>query len=204
MCQGFVNLTKANKKTINDVLTKARKAKSERDCFVIEKLMRTVFEAYQTCLVSRQEIDFVDAIIEATELCEHGLWKPYDYILVDEFQDISVDRYFFLKSLRIKNPFTKLYCVGDDWQSIYRFSGSDMALFSEFQKYFGYTEECKIETTYRYGNPVIKMSSDFIQKNPAQRKKDVKPCMIPNPKFSDSSDTYIQAPRYVPGVCSMR
>lgn len=48
----------------------------------------------------------------------------YDYIIVDEFQDISVDRYNFLKVLRDSNPPAKLYCVGDDWQSIYRFSGN--------------------------------------------------------------------------------
>ena len=80
------------------------------------------------------EIDFTDAIIQATDLCNNGHRPDYDYILVDEFQDISLDRYRFLQSLRREEPLTKLFCVGDDWQSIYRFAGSDMALFKTFEK----------------------------------------------------------------------
>lgn len=102
--------------------------------------------------------------------------RYFDYILVDEFQDISLDRYNFLKALRTDSgkKFTKLFCVGDDWQSIYRFSGSNMSLFYEFEKYFGYTEHYKIETTYRFNDPAISKSSEFIQKNPFQIKKEVK------------------------------
>lgn len=99
----------------------------------------------------------------------------YDYIIVDEFQDISVDRYNFLKVLRGNTTPAKLYCVGDDWQSIYRFSGSDIALFNQFQKYFGETDINKIETTYRFGEPLVSLSSQFIQRNAAQIKKDIHP-----------------------------
>lgn len=95
--------------------------------------------------------------------------------MIDEFQDISVDRYQFLLSLRTPNPLTKLYCVGDDWQSIYRFTGSDLSLFSQFPYYFGCTEECKIETTYRFGNPLIDRSSEFVQKNPLLKQKQIHP-----------------------------
>jgi DNA helicase-4 len=66
-----------------------------------------------------------------------------------------------------------MFCVGDDWQSIYRFTGSDIALFKDFKKYFGVTEQLKIETTYRFHNPLIDLSSKFIQKNPNQAKKDL-------------------------------
>lgn len=182
MCQGFIMLLKANKRSITEVLTKARQNKSERDIYIIENLMRPMYELYETTLSKRGEIDFTDAIIQASEYCRKGLWRRYDYILVDEFQDISIDRYIFLQSLRHNEPLTKLFCVGDDWQSIYRFAGSDMALFVDFSKYFGYTEECKIETTYRFGNPLIERSSAFIQMNPTQRKKSVRPRTINPPK----------------------
>ena len=85
----------------------------------------------------------------------------------------SIDRYNFLKALREGNPPAKLYCVGDDWQSIYRFSGSDMALFSQFSEYFGATEINKIETTYRFGEPLVSLSSNFIQRNKAQIQKNI-------------------------------
>lgn len=119
------------------------------------------------------EVDFTDAIIRATELCNDGHRPDYDYILVDEFQDISMDRYRFLQALRRKSPLTKLFCVGDDWQSIYRFAGSDMALFKQFEKYFGYTKKCLMETTYRFGEPAIAESSKFILANPEQAVKNV-------------------------------
>uniref|UniRef100_UPI00271218AE 3'-5' exonuclease n=1 Tax=uncultured Duncaniella sp. TaxID=2768039 RepID=UPI00271218AE len=60
-------------------------------------------------------------------------------------------------------------------QSIYRFSGSDIALFNQFQKYFGETDINKIETTYRFGEPLVSLSSQFIQRNAAQIKKDIHP-----------------------------
>lgn len=83
------------------------------------------------------------------------------------------DRYRFLESLRRKAPLTKLFCVGDDWQSIYRFAGSDMALFKSFEKFFGYTKKCLMETTYRFGEPAIADSSRFILANPEQAIKNV-------------------------------
>jgi DNA helicase-4 len=84
-----------------------------------------------------------------------------------------MDRYRFLQALRRKSPLTKLFCVGDDWQSIYRFAGSDMALFKQFEKYFGYTKKCLMETTYRFGEPAIAESSKFILANPEQAVKNV-------------------------------
>jgi len=131
-------------------------------------------KTYRRTEEERGEIDFTDAIIRATALCNEGHRPDYDYILVDEFQDISLDRYRFLQSLRRKEPLTKLFCVGDDWQSIYRFAGSDMALFKRFGDYFGYVKKCFMETTYRFGEPAIAESSRFILSNPEQEKKSVR------------------------------
>lgn len=179
LTQSFINLVKANGKNIDEVRAVAESKHSQRDVFVIDNIMRPLWDEYNSELKKRGEMDFTDAIILATKYCNEGKWnQKYDYILIDEFQDISVDRYKLLLSLRTDLPKTKLYCVGDDWQSIYRFSGSDMSLFAEFSKYFGYTEECKIETTYRFGNPLINESSRFVQSNPIQKRKNVKPRQV--------------------------
>ncbi|MCQ2193489.1 MAG: UvrD-helicase domain-containing protein [Paludibacteraceae bacterium] len=185
MCQSFISLMKANDCTIENALKKAQSEGSDRNIFVIEKLMTPLYESYQQELLRRGEQDFTDVILEATEICSLGRWKNYRHILVDEFQDLSMDRYRFLSALRNGDGTkpAKLYCVGDDWQSIYRFSGSDMALFSRFSDYFGYTEECRIETTYRFGYPLIGVSSDFVMKNPMQKRKNVNPRMVKNPQF---------------------
>ena len=148
---------------------------SGQDRFVIEDVIAPFIKAYNKMERDLEEIDFTDAINQATDLCNNGFRPDYDYILVDEFQDISEDRYRFLESLRRKEPLTKLFCVGDDWQSIYRFAGSDMALFKDFEHFFGYTKRCFMETTYRFGEPAISLSSKFILENPSQAEKQVRP-----------------------------
>lgn len=168
----FTTLLKSSCKSLHEVLNQVDDERSE---FVIKRIFLPVFERYVEALKQNGQIDFTDAIIEATKLCKTTKPTNYQYIIVDEFQDISVDRYHFLKALRDGNPPAKLYCVGDDWQSIYRFSGSDMALFNHFADYFGTTEINKIETTYRFGEPLVSMSSKFIQRNKAQITKKIHP-----------------------------
>ena len=175
LVMSFINLLKANCKTIDEIADRARKANDGRNLFIIENMVKPFFTAYQSALAKRGEMDFTDAILQATELCNSGQYLlKYKYIIVDEFQDISFDRYRFLMSLRSQSPLGKIFAVGDDWQSIYRFSGSDMGLFSDFAKYFGFTTLCKIESTYRFAQPAIDISSTFIQKNKSQVKKNVK------------------------------
>lgn len=192
----FINLVKANRKTPEDIYKVIRKEKSNdtaflaRSRFMINYLFKPVYEDYQTQLEERHQVDYTDLIIKATDLCNEGKYDDeYDYILVDEFQDISVDRFNLLQAIRRKDPLTKLYCVGDDWQSIFRFSGSDLTLFSDFEEYFGFTEKSKIETTYRFGNPLLKHSSAFILKNPKQVTKEVKP-------FNKSAKTELSSHKY--------
>ena len=180
----FITLMKANEKTVDGLLAELeQEIPSEsinlypaayRNRSILTNIIKPFFDEYQKNLQRKYEIDFTDAIIQATELCREGLWKDYEYILVDEFQDISIDRYKLLQALKSDKPKTKLYCVGDDWQSIFRFAGSDMSLVYEFEKYFGYTEQCKIETTYRFHQPLIDKSSAFIMRNKEQKEKTIK------------------------------
>ena len=169
----FITLIKSSCKSVEEALNQAKIANDERSFFIINNIFLPVYERYNKELNDRNQIDFTDAILQATELCRASRPVEYDYIIVDEFHDISVDRYNFLKVLREGNPPAKLYCVGDDWQSIYRFSGSDMALFNQFPKYFGATEINKIETTYRFGEPLVSLSSRFIQRNKSQIQKSI-------------------------------
>ena len=171
----FITLVKSSCKSAQEALEQARRERDRRSVFIIKNIFLPVHERYADALKASGQIDFTDAILQATEICRNTHPVEYDYIIVDEFQDISVDRYNFLKVLREGNPPAKLYCVGDDWQSIYRFSGSDMALFNQFPDYFGTTEINKIETTYRFGEPLVALSSRFIQRNDAQIKKGIRP-----------------------------
>lgn len=185
----FATLLKSSCKSIHEVMGQAKIMGDERSEFIIKNIFQPVYERYFEELVKNNQIDFTDAILHATNICRSLHPVRYDYIIVDEFQDISIDRYNFLKVLREGNPPAKLYCVGDDWQSIYRFSGSDMALFNQFQHYFGPTDINKIETTYRFGEPLVSLSSRFIQQNGTQIRKNIHP-------FNPKSNTELQFYEY--------
>lgn len=174
LLEQFVALYKSNcPQDLNLMIAKARDLQDKRTYIILKDIMGPLMNEYEKVLRHRGEIDFTDAILSATRLCDEGYWLKYDYILVDEFQDISIDRFKFLQSLRHKNPLTKLFCVGDDWQSIYRFAGSNMRLFFKFKEYFGHTVNCKIEKTYRLSDPLLSISSAFIQRNPEQLTKEI-------------------------------
>lgn len=190
LISSFINLMKSNFLSLPEIKRQAEAKKDQRTLYIINHIIAPMYQRYCDALAANHEIDFTDAIVQATELCKRNpRLATYDYILVDEFQDISKDRYEFLKALRHQSPLTKLFCVGDDWQSIFRFSGSDMALFYDFSKFFGHTAECHIETTYRFGNPLIAKSSKFILENENQKKKTVKP-------VSSDRQTYIHIHQY--------
>lgn len=141
---------------------------------IVVDLVEPIYKAYQNELERAGEIDFTDMINHATAYVKAGKYvNPYKYVIVDEYQDISKARYNLLKALRDSSDY-KLFCVGDDWQSIYRFTGSDMDYILNFAKYWGPTEYSKIETTYRFTDSLIDISSDFVMQNPTQIRKNIK------------------------------
>jgi DNA helicase-4 len=176
--QTFITLMKSNNYSIEDVIHNNSKVSShatkQRNTLFVE-IIRPIFEKYESLLKDRKEIDFSDMINKASDYLVTGKYnKGFRYVIIDEFQDISIGRYQLVKAIKKNNPACKLFAVGDDWQSIYRFTGSDISLFKEFESYFGCTVKSKIETTYRFRNPLIKLSSEFILKNPNQQRKELK------------------------------
>jgi DNA helicase-4 len=91
--------------------------------------------------------------------------------LVDEFQDISVARAHLLQALLWSRPDATLFCVGDDWQSIFRFPGSDITFMSRFHEAFGHARVVALDRTFRFNNTLCDFTSTFVMKNPAQLKK---------------------------------
>ena len=121
------------------------------------------------------EIDFNDMIKKATQYLRAGKVRiNCKYVLVDEFQDISQSRSRLLIALLDQNPECKLLCVGDDWQSIYRFAGSDLNIMVNFEEHFGTTETMFLDETFRFNNKIADFSTKFIIKNPKQIPKKIK------------------------------
>ena len=116
-------------------------------------------------------VDFTDMLNRAEELTVSGQFvHKFRYVIVDEYQDISSAQYRLLEAMRKQSDY-KLFCVGDDWQSIYRFAGSDIGYILHFSQYWGDSELSRIETTYRFSQRLIDISGDFIMENPNQIKK---------------------------------
>jgi DNA helicase-4 len=168
---------KSNQYSIAEIKHKAEKIEDgflrKRSQLFLD-IIKPIYDGYEAHLAKEKVIDFSDMINKATKYISSRKYKKkISYVIIDEFQDISIGRYNLVKEIKKSNPSCRLFCVGDDWQSIYRFTGSDIALFKDFSKYFGVTEKLKIETTYRFHNPLIDLSSQFIQQNPNQAKKEL-------------------------------
>ena len=157
---------------------------SERERYkVFIELFDEVYKRYQKYLKDRQEVDFADLIARATYLINNRKVKiNFKRIIVDEYQDISRGRYKFLKSLIDNQIDCRIMCVGDDWQSIYGFNGSDINFTFNFEKVFGKTERIDLDKSFRFTQPILDVSSRFIQKNPLQLKKAIsaRPSKIKN------------------------
>lgn len=129
---------------------------------------------YQAQLDRQGEIDFCDMILQATELIADGSFKgSWRYILVDEFQDISLTRLKLLQQLIKRDPKCVLTCVGDDWQAIYHFAGGILDATINFEHYFGSYTQTALVQTYRYPQSIAATAGTFIQENPQQFKKNV-------------------------------
>ena len=156
----------------------AQRAAKSRGRFRAEAFLavfKPVFERYQNTLSQSGEIDFHDMINKATEHVEAGLYSsPFNYILVDEFQDISPARARLLRALLDQSPSAQLFAVGDDWQAIYRFGGSDIAIMREFGERFGDNERVDLETTFRCSERITLVATEFVLRNPTQIRKTVR------------------------------
>lgn len=139
-------------------------------------IIKNVYEIYEDTLEKNKSIDFNDMIALAIDnihsnknLDNHR----YDYILIDEYQDITNMRYKFIKALKEVNN-AKVLAVGDDWQSIYGFNGSDISLFTEFSDFFKQSKELYITQTHRNSQQLLEITKDFIGQNTFQKPKELK------------------------------
>ena len=99
-------------------------------------MIEKILYIYQEELYSSGLIDFNDLISLSIKLIkEKGLRRYYKYIIIDEFQDISISRFKLLKEI-IDSCNSYVFAVGDDYQSIYRFAGSRIDLITKFKKRF--------------------------------------------------------------------
>lgn len=149
------------------------KSNNERTRLFLDVCQQCYLE-YTKQLKQQHAVDFEDMINESARILREqqnsGVKLDFKYIIIDEYQDISRQRFDLTLELS-KVCDAKIIAVGDDWQSIYAYAGSDITLFTKFKQSMGYGEELKITRTYRNAQEVIDIAGGFIQQNASQVKK---------------------------------
>jgi DNA helicase-4 len=168
----MIKMIKCNNLTVAKIRKLRNKCINGKDK-IFYYFVLSIYEMYEEELGSEYKIDFDDMIIYARELVrKHGFKKNYKYIIIDEYQDISRIRFELIIEI-LHNTNAKLMCVGDDYQAIYGFSGSNLKIFLDFFKYYPDGNRIDIKNTYRNSYELINTSVKFIKKNPFQLRKDI-------------------------------
>lgn len=178
----FLRKYKSGAYRVADCLAKAEALKLRLRANAFLEVFEPVYEEYQVQLKDR--IDFEDMILRAARYVEAGKYlSPYGHILVDEFQDISQSRARLVKALKAQQPDARLFGVGDDWQSIFRFAGSDIHLMRRFGEEFGgsFDGEKGVHRTvdqgrtFRSVDQIAFAARTFVLRNPDQIPKRIVP-----------------------------
>ena len=139
----------------------------------LAELVCPIFTDYEAYLKDNDLVDFTDMLNRAEDLTRSNQFiHKFKYVIVDEYQDISSAQYRLLQAMRNQADYD-LFCVGDDWQSIYRFAGSDIGYILNFSRYWGESSLSRIETTYRFSQRLIDISGQFVMENPHQIRKSI-------------------------------
>ena len=169
----FINLLKSNDYNEKHIISFIKQENNKQDKALLIIILY-VYKTYIQELKSKKEIDFNDMISLATQKVKKDNYhKNIKYIIIDEFQDTSRVRLNLIKEI-INKTNANLLAVGDDFQSIYRFTGCDLTIFLNFTYFFKNSEILKIENTYRNSQELINIAGSFIMKNPYQIKKNLK------------------------------
>ena len=173
----FINMFKSSNFDFNkfdEISKRVSKLKDKNKLLTVLEIIKKIYILYQVNLKNNKLIDFNDMINAATNIINNNdVFLKYKYIIIDEYQDTSYGRYKLISSIKNQNN-SKLIAVGDDFQSIYRFTGCDVNMFIDFKKYFEFSKILYLTNTYRNSQELIKVAGDFIMKNKAQIKKNLK------------------------------
>lgn len=167
-----------NIKTDNDLLNKQIRVISD------------IYLNYESKLREKNLIDFEDMINISYKVMpyikEKNLGVDYKYIIIDEYQDVSMQRFNLTK--RIEELFkSKIIAFGDDYQTIFGFSGSRIDLMTEFKNYLTDAKQIPIPNVYRNSQELIDVATKFINKNSKQIKKK----LISNKRLIGPIELYI-------------
>lgn len=172
----ITDMIKVENTNIHTVLENARNDQHERVRNFYELAIPLVKKYLHYC-TDKSYLDFNDLISRSTSLFQNhrdiaNKYKSkYQYILVDEFQDVNNLQVQLIKLLLTDD--TQLFCVGDDWQSIYGFRGSNVSYIVEFENHFASAKTIKLSLNYRSTQNIVGASNEVIKHNKFKVEKEV-------------------------------
>ena len=170
LVQNFISNMKLNNYNKNDIDYLINNVEDRRTKLFL-KCIKPIYFKYNAYLDNHNMIDFDDMIIKSIKIInKKNIDFKYKYIIVDEYQDISLERFELIKTLAHKCD-AKITAVGDDWQAIFSFAGSNVDLFTYFKEKLGYRSLTKIVNTYRNSQELIDVASEFVEKDEKNIKK---------------------------------
>ncbi len=192
----FYNRYKLSGRTLTELKSKFPELRFSLFLQIFEKFLSN----YEYLVQAENKMDFSDLILRATEKYRNHPPKKFDYIIVDEFQDTSNLAMALLNIVGQANTESSFFCVGDDWQSIYSFNGSDITILSEYEtKYPGVCLR-KLNDNFRSHSRIVELGKKFISKNPSQISKDV---VSKNEEFHNSDIDFISFDKMVEKIESI-
>ena len=170
-------ITRCRQLIINpsDLEVDSRLGLLENDLYFI-KVMQKIYEAYLNYLSINDLEDFSGLLIRAISSIKEdqmllmkkgeviGDLNKIKYLFVDEYQDLSKSFFELINAIKSKNKFVELFCVGDDWQAINMFAGSDLRYYKDFDKYFKNSIRLSISTNYRSTDSIVRLSNELMKK----------------------------------------
>jgi len=169
-CVQFIHLWKAKGYHFEQMELQYIHSHGRKKAFLL--FISAIYQLYESEKESQALLDFDDLIEMATKYISCIPTLPFRHILVDEFQDSSFIRIQLLYSF-ISKFHLHFTIVGDDCQSIYRFSGTDSNCFSIMQAYFPNIHFFYLKYTYRNSQELIHIANHFVLKNPGQIAKEI-------------------------------
>jgi len=180
------DMIKVENLQMDDVLLRAEQDQHERVRHFYELAVPVVKKYVEYC-VNKSYLDFNDLISRSTSLfmnypdIANKFRNKFRYILVDEFQDVNNLQVQLIKLLLTED--TQLFCVGDDWQSIYGFRGSNVNYIIEFEKHFSNAQTIKLNLNYRSTQNIVGASNEVIKHNKYKIEKDVRASIMSEHKI---------------------
>lgn len=172
--KGFIARCRKLSLTVSDLRLKAKAHSAhtpEESAFI--EIVCLIYDAYLERISATGEEDFDGLMRRATEEvnCGNTIFKRRStdgdlgslrHICIDEFQDFSDLFYQLLSAIRKSSPEAKLFCVGDDWQAINGFAGSDLRFFKQFKQYVGDSRCLNISTNYRSAPAIVEAGNALM------------------------------------------